>query len=151
MTKRERFLRAMKFMDTDRLPIVYCEAWEETKQRWQKEGMTNFDQELRASNKMNPRDIYDRSRHIPTSERLHECQGGVHNEYANDGSDEAKTKSVRQPNEICPTHCHARFDVVPGSDGYPLAAMPDDGVQSHNRDRLAHSPAGSGADPVVLR
>jgi hypothetical protein len=106
---------------------------------------------IRASNRMNPRDIYDRSKHIPTSERLHECQGGVHNEYANDGSDEAKTKSVLQPNEIYPNRCHARFDVLAGSDGYPLAAMPDDGVQSHSRDRLAHSPAGSGADPVVLR
>ena len=102
-------------------------------------------------NKTNPRDIYDRSRYIPTSERLHEYRGGAHNEYANDGSDEAKTKSVRQPNEICLNHCHARFNVLPGSDGYPLAAMLDDGVASHNRDRLAHSPAGSGADLVVLR
>ena len=36
----------MKFVETDRLPIVYCDAWEETKRRWEKEGMTDYDEEM---------------------------------------------------------------------------------------------------------
>lgn len=46
MTKRERFNHAMRFLNIDRLPLLYWDAWEDTKQRWKVEGMRNYNQEL---------------------------------------------------------------------------------------------------------
>lgn len=46
MNVRERFNRAMKFQSVDRLPVLYWGAWNDTRLRWQKEGMVNYEAEF---------------------------------------------------------------------------------------------------------
>lgn len=48
MTPRERFNRAMRFAEVDRLPLLHFYPWEDTIRRWQAEDMTNLDREFRA-------------------------------------------------------------------------------------------------------
>jgi len=38
MTYRERFLRAMRYEDFDRVPLIENWAWPETLERWKGEG-----------------------------------------------------------------------------------------------------------------
>jgi len=46
MTKRERFNCAMKFQTTDRLPLLHCDPWDETKRRWETEGTVDWNHEF---------------------------------------------------------------------------------------------------------
>ncbi len=48
MTSRERFLRSMRFEEIDRLPIVTMDPWDDTKRRWEAEGMKSLNAELAA-------------------------------------------------------------------------------------------------------
>jgi len=48
MTCRERFNRAMTFQSVDRLPLLTMGVWEETRRRWESEGMTDYQQEIRG-------------------------------------------------------------------------------------------------------
>lgn len=45
-SSRERFLLAMKFEETDRIPILSWDPWSETMERWKKEGMIDYQQEI---------------------------------------------------------------------------------------------------------
>jgi len=46
MTSRERFSRAMRFQNVDRLPVVHMGFWDDTLRRWEKEGMADLKLEL---------------------------------------------------------------------------------------------------------
>ncbi|NQT03014.1 MAG: hypothetical protein HQ580_13380 [Planctomycetes bacterium] len=46
LTPRERFNRSMQFLSTDRLPLLYWGAWDDTRRRWEKEGMTDYKKEF---------------------------------------------------------------------------------------------------------
>ena len=43
MTERERFINVMDYAPVDRVPNHELGAWEQTKERWKKEGMIEFD------------------------------------------------------------------------------------------------------------
>lgn len=44
---RKRFLDAMYFRTTDRIPTLHFEPWLETTQRWKLEGMSDYEQEIK--------------------------------------------------------------------------------------------------------